>query len=103
LPHPQGTRTWWGKNFIAALEKFTDAGRLGRGRFYARGKKVKSFEIENGRVMAEVRGSVNPYFGVYKEPLYITQIELQPISPAQWTVAIAHMASKASFMSKLLL
>ena len=29
-------RTWWGQRFIAALEQFTDPGRLGRGRSYAR-------------------------------------------------------------------
>jgi uncharacterized Zn finger protein len=100
---PQFTRTWWGNKFIEALETFTDSGRLGRGRSYARGGKVKSFKINDGVVMAEVRGSVNPYFGVYKEPLYKTQIEFQPISQAKWAVAIAQMASKASFISKLLL
>jgi len=100
---PQFTRTWWGNTFIEALETFTDPGRLGRGRSYARGSKVKSFKINDGVVMAEVRGSVNPYFGVYKEPLYKTSIELQPISQAKWAVAIAQMASKASFISKLLL
>lgn len=100
---PQFTRTWWGNKFIEALETFTDPGRLGRGRSYARGKKVKSFKINDGVVMAEVRGSVNPYYGVYEEPLYKTQIELQPISQAKWAVAIAQMASKASFISKLLL
>jgi uncharacterized Zn finger protein len=100
---PEFTRTWWGNKFIATLEKFTDSGRLGRGRSYARGNKVKSFKIEDGLVMAEVRGSVNPYFGVYKEPLYITQIEFQPITQAKWAVAIAQMASTASFISRLLL
>jgi uncharacterized Zn finger protein len=99
----QFTRTWWGNKFIEALETFTDSGRLGRGRSYARGNKVKSFKINDGVVMAEVRGSVNPYFGVYTEPLYKTKIELQPISQAKWAVAIAQMASKASFISKLLL
>lgn len=100
---PQFTRTWWGNKFIEALETFTDPGRLGRGRSYARGGKVKSFKIDDGVVMAEVRGSVNPYYGVYTEPLYKTQIEFQPISQAKWAVAIAQMASKASFISKLLL
>jgi uncharacterized Zn finger protein len=100
---PQFTRTWWGNKFIEALETFTDSGRLGRGRSYARGGKVKSFKINDGVVAAEVRGSVNPYFGVYKEPLYKTKIEFQPISQAKWAVAIAQMASKASFISKLLL
>jgi uncharacterized Zn finger protein len=99
----QFSRTWWGQRFISALEKITDSGRLGRGRSYARGGKVKSFEIQNGVITARVRGSVNPYFGVYKEPLYTTQIEIQPISAANWVAAIAYIASKAGFISKLLL
>jgi uncharacterized Zn finger protein len=99
----QFTRTWWGNKFISALEKFTDEGRLSRGRGYARGSKVKSFEIKDGRAIASVRGSVNPYFGVYKEPLYTTQIAIKPISQKDWTKAIAYIASKAGFISKLIL
>ncbi|NET36750.1 MAG: hypothetical protein F6K19_32770 [Cyanothece sp. SIO1E1] len=99
----QFSRTWWGQRFIESLEKFTDSGRLGRGRSYARGGKVKSFEISNGLVTAKVRGSVNPYFGVYKEPLYTTKIEFQPISKAKWSAVIALVASKASLISKLLM
>ncbi len=97
------SRTWWGKQFIAALEEITDAGRLSRGRSYARGSKVKTFQLQDGTATAQVRGSVNPYFGVYKEPTYITVVEIQPISAAKWQAAIAHIASKASFISKLLL
>ncbi len=97
------SRTWWGQRFIAALEKITDAGRLSRGRSYARGGKVKSFVIKNGAVTAKVRGSVNPYFGVYTEPLYTTKIEIKSISPDQWTKAIARISAKAGFISKLLL
>jgi uncharacterized Zn finger protein len=96
-------RSWWGQKFIDALENITDAGRLSRGRSYASGGKVKSFEIEDGLIRAQVRGSVNPYFGVYKEPLYQTEIEIQPISAAKWAAAIAYIASKAGFISKLLL
>jgi len=97
------SRTWWGKQFIAALENITDAGRLSRGRSYARGNKVKSFHLQDGTATALVRGSVNPYFGVYTEPTYTTVVEIQPISPSKWNAAIAHIASKASFISKLLL
>ncbi|NJN38571.1 MAG: hypothetical protein HC790_07390 [Acaryochloridaceae cyanobacterium CSU_3_4] len=97
------SRTWWGQRFIEAIEKITDPGRLGRGRSYARGNKVKSFDIKDGRVIAQVRGSVNPYFGVYKEPLYDTSIEFQPISKANWAAAIAFISSKASLISRLML
>lgn len=99
----QFSRTWWGKRFIQTLEQITDSGRLSRGRSYANGKKVIRFEINGGSITAKVRGSVNPYFGVYKEPTYITEIEVQPLSKAKWTAAIAYIASKASFVSKLLM
>lgn len=97
------SRTWWGQRFLNAIEQITDSGRLGRGRSYARGNKVKSFAIKDGLVQAEVRGSVNPYFGVYKEPLYETSIEFQSISKANWAAAISFIASKASLISRLML
>jgi uncharacterized Zn finger protein len=97
------TRTWWGKRFIEALEAFTDPARLGRGRSYARNNKVKSFQIENGKITAKVRGSVNPYFGVYKEPTYTTTIEIKPIANANWLKVIKLIAAKASYVSKLLM
>jgi len=52
---------------------------------------------------AEVRGSINAYFGVYKEPLYKTEISLTPISQKDWKDAIALLSSQASFVSKLLM
>lgn len=97
------SRSWWGQKFIEALEQLSDSGRLSRGRSYASNGKVLHFEIQGGTVTAQVRGSVNPYFGVYKEPLYSTTIEFQPISAAKWAAAIALVASKASLISRLLL
>ena len=96
-------RSWWSQRFVGAIEQFTDAGRLSRGRSYARGNKVKSFDIKDGVVAAQVRGSVNAYFGVYKEPIYLTTIEFTPISEPQWNAAIAFIASKSGFLSKLMM
>lgn len=96
------TRTWWGDTFLSTIEQFTDSGRLSRGRSYANGRKVQSFEIKDECVTAEVKGSINPYYGVYTEPLYTTTIEFQPISRAKWSAVIALMASKVSVLSKLL-
>jgi uncharacterized Zn finger protein len=97
------SRTWWGQEFIQALENISDAGRLSRGRAYVSNGKMTSFGIKDGIVAATVRGSINAYFGVYKEPLYITTIEFQPISAAKWAAAIALIASRASLISRLLL
>jgi uncharacterized Zn finger protein len=99
----QFSRTWWGARFIQALESFTDPGRLGRGRSYARGGKVLNFQIDKNQITAQVKGSVNPYYGVYKEPTYNISIELKPISEKNWSNAIAHLATKASIISRLLM
>ncbi|MGB3574156.1 MAG: SWIM zinc finger family protein [Phormidesmis sp.] len=99
----QFSRSWWGQKFITAIENLTDSGRLSRGRSYARGRKVKGFDIDGNLVTAQVRGSINPYFGVHKEPLYHITIEFQPLSAAKWSAAVAEMASKASVISRLLL
>jgi uncharacterized Zn finger protein len=97
------SRTWWGDRFIQALEAFTDDNRLKRGRSYANGGKVKSFEIELNKITAKVKGSVNPYFGVYKEPTYNITIEITPISNTRWSQIIPKLSSKASIVSRLLL
>jgi uncharacterized Zn finger protein len=97
------SKTWWGKRFIEALESFTDSGRLSRGRSYANNGKIKEYKVTQGKITAKVRGSINPYFGVYKEPLYKTEISLTPISNEDWEKAIAFLSSHASFVAKLLM
>ena len=99
----QFSRTWWGQRFIEALEQFTDPARLGRGRSYASGGRILDYTLEKGTVKARVRGSINPYFGVYKEPIYKTTITIKAISPADWTKAIRHIASRADLVTKLLM
>jgi uncharacterized Zn finger protein len=96
-------RTWWGQRFIGALERFTDPARLGRGRSYASGGRILGYEIQGGKVSAKVRGSVNPYFGVYKEPTYTTTVALKPISRADWSKVIAEVSRRAGPVAKLLL
>ena len=97
------SRTWWGQKFISALESFTDSGRLQRGRAYSGDSRILSFEITAGNARATVRGNVNPYFGVYKEPKYKTEIEMTAIAAKDWTKIIENMSSKASVVAKLLL
>jgi uncharacterized Zn finger protein len=99
----QFSRTWWGQRFIEALEQFTDPARLGRGRSYAHGGRILDYTLANGTVTARVRGSINPYFGVYKEPIYRTTIKIKAISSADWKKAIRHIASRADLVTKLLM
>src|SRR5258708_30610711 len=97
------SRTWWGQRFIAALEEFTDPGRLGRGRSYASNGRIVKYTIADGTVTATVRGSINPYFGVYKEPRYTTTIAIVPIRPIEWVKVIDRIAANAGFVAKLLM
>jgi uncharacterized Zn finger protein len=97
------SKTWWGQRFIEALEKFTDSARLSRGRSYAKNGKVQNYDIDLGLITARVKGSINPYFGVYKEPLYRIEIEVKPIADKDWTKALSYLGSRASMVSKLLL
>jgi uncharacterized Zn finger protein len=99
----RSSRTWWGQRFIAALEQFTDPGRLGRGRSYARGGRIESLTIDSGRVTAKVRGSINPYYGVYKEPLYTTTLQLTPIPESRWPRLIKLCAARSGVIARLLL
>jgi uncharacterized Zn finger protein len=99
---PVFSRTWWGERFIAALESFTGAGRLSRGRSYANTGRIGEHTLENGTVTARVRGSINPYFGVYKEPIYTTSITITQYSPAQWTKIVGVIASRADMITRLL-
>ncbi len=97
------SRTWWGQRFIAALEQFTDPARLGRGRSYAHGGRILDHHMKDGTVRARVRGSINPYFGVYKEPIYTTTVALKPVSSANWARVIADLSARAAPVAKLLL
>jgi uncharacterized Zn finger protein len=99
----QAIRTWWGQRFIAALEQFTDSARLARGRGYANSSRILSSQLKQGEMSAKIRGNVNPYYGVYKEPIYTTAISLKPISDGDWELLIRHLGSRAAFVSRLLL
>ncbi|MGR8932912.1 MAG: SWIM zinc finger family protein [Gammaproteobacteria bacterium] len=96
-------RTWWGQRFIDALETFTDSARLARGRGYANNERIKTWQRQGHIVSAQIRGNVNPYFGVYKEPLYKTQISFQAIDAANWQQLIQILGSSAGFISRLML
>ncbi len=96
------TKTWWGERLLDALEKFTDSGRLQRGRAYASDNRIKQWTITQGVVQAKIRGNKNPYFGVYKEPTYKTEVQMTHLTEAQWKKVITRLTQRASFIAKLL-
>lgn len=96
-------KTWWGKRFLDALEEFTDSGRLQRGRSYSTDNRIKQWLLSNGKVEAKLRGNINPYFGVYKEPSYKVSVQMTHLSDAQWQKIIQKFTERASIISRLLL
>ena len=99
----QSSKTWWGQHFLNALECFTDSSRLSRGRSYSSDNRIKKWSIEYGVVKADVRGNINTYFGVYKEPTYKITVQMTTLSQAQWQKVIEKLAERVSFISRLLL
>jgi len=99
----QYSRTWWGQKFITAIESFSDSERIKRGRSYSTDSRILSFEIKNGVVKATIRGNINPYFGILKEPKYKTEVKISQISAHDWTEIVQLMSCRASVVGRLLL
>jgi uncharacterized Zn finger protein/superfamily II DNA or RNA helicase len=81
-------RTWWGQQWLAALDGIDFSNRLPRGRRYANNGSVRSIEVTDEAVHAEVKGSRRtPYrvrvalarFGKAKRQATIEAIERSPV------------------------
>jgi uncharacterized Zn finger protein len=93
-PRSSGSHTWWSQRWLKHMESQTQAGRLQRGRSYARKGQVLSLEEKPGSITARVQGSrVTPYKVVF---------QISPLSSAQWDKAIDVMAQQAIFAAQLL-
>lgn len=86
--------SWWGKRWIAALERFGYGSRLTRGRTYARGGAVLNIDVTPGQVRAKVQGS--------RPTPYNVTIGVARLSDSQWARAIDAMAEQALFAARLL-
>jgi uncharacterized Zn finger protein len=87
-------KNWWAQRWIGNLEQLMDAGRLRRGRRYARQGQVLSLEERAGGVVAEVQGS--------RRKPYLVTIELEPLEDAGWERVIDDLAGRAHFAARLL-
>ena len=79
---------------LEALERLVDAGRLNRGRTYARKGQVLSVEEGPGSILAKVQGS-------RPQPYKVT-ITVAPLSDPQWNKVIDALAEQAIFTAQLL-
>lgn len=96
------SKTWWGTSLLDALEDFTDSGRLKRGRSYSKDHRILAWNNHKGVITATLRGNINAYFGVYKEPKYNVNVQMVHLTPEQWKKVIARLSQQASFIAKLL-
>ncbi|MGS2808955.1 SWIM zinc finger family protein [Nocardia sp. MW-W600-9] len=90
-------RTWWGRSLLDAVEQVADAGRLSRGRTYARAGQVVNYRIERGAVTAEVQGSQpSPFTSVLAiRPLRAEEIDLLLAEIREAPGMLAEIASGA--------
>ncbi len=97
------SKTWWGRDFLAALEGFMDPGRLARGRSYTGPNRIVKFSIVGGTVKATVLGNINPHFGVYRVPKYTVNVKLTQVSRSQWAKSLKRLGENANWVTHLVL
>jgi len=98
------SKTWWGQRLIDAVEASADQNRLSRGRSYLTNGRIQKLAVDSTGVFnAQVRGSINAYMGVHKEPLYLVSIELPVIGSDAWSEIIKTIAQRANLLAQLLM
>ena len=97
------SKTWWGKEFLRALEDCMDSGRLARGRSYNTPYRRTKFAIQKGTVTAEIVGNINQHFGVYKTPYYRVKIDLEKVTAKHWKTILKRLGSNADWVTHLIL
>ncbi|HEX6341448.1 SWIM zinc finger family protein [Umezawaea sp.] len=87
-------QTWWSRRFLAVLESFGMAGRLERGRAYARTGQVISMSLSTSLVVALIAGT-------RPEP-YRARIGVKKFDDEEWRRIERALAGQAIFTAKLL-
>lgn len=87
-------KNWWAQRWIAALERFMDAGRLSRGRTYARKGQVLSIEETKDGIAARVQGSMRAPYKI--------KIRISPLTDSEWDKVVDALSEQAIFTAQLL-
>ncbi len=87
-------QTWWAQRWSQALTRIMDAGRLSRGRSYARRGQVLNINEENQVISARVQGS--------RHTPYKVDIFVASISDEVWDRVLDMLADQAIFTAQLL-
>lgn len=92
--HEYGT-TWWGKQWLLALEGIDFQNRIPRGKSYANTGKVYSvsFDENRGLIKARVRGHYDPFYSV--------KITLPRVAAKQEQAFIKELAKSPLILAKL--
>ncbi|MBB2900305.1 putative Zn finger protein [Kineococcus radiotolerans] len=86
-------QTWWSQRFTGALERTGDAGRLARGRTYARAGQVVELHPRPGAVGARVQGS--------RPRPYLVEILVRRWSPAEVEAVVAVVVENPLLLAPL--
>ncbi|MEU4622418.1 SWIM zinc finger family protein [Actinoplanes sp. NPDC023801] len=85
---------WWSRRFVDVLEEVCDAGRLARGRAYARKGQVIDFVLTPGRVQARVQGS--------RPTPYRVTVTISHFDDAGWAEITEQLGARALYRAALL-
>ena len=86
--------SWWADKWIDALTPLLDAGRLRRGRSYARSGQVLNLDIGPGVVTSRVQGS--------RTTPYKVSVTVKTLTAAEWSKVVDALAEQAIFAASLL-
>jgi uncharacterized Zn finger protein len=86
--------SWWSRRFLSAVESILTAGRLTRGRTYARQGQVIDLGIGSGLAVAQVQGTRRTPYGV--------QISMPAASDERWEAIVEMLAGQAGYAARLL-
>ncbi|WP_409057108.1 SWIM zinc finger family protein [Streptomyces sp. SYP-A7185] len=94
-PRAPFATSWWGNAWIGALESTSlDAGRLARGRAYAREGHVDTITVAPGRIVAYVHGS--------RPRPYRAEIRMRTLTPEDWDGFLDAVATEPAHIAALL-
>ncbi len=87
-------RTWWGRQWLASLDDIDQTNRLPRGRRYAGNGSVRSIELGEDTVQAQVQGS--------RRTPYRVEVALAPFSGRQRRTVLEAVEDSPVLLSRLL-
>ncbi len=96
-------KTWWGPEFLKALEQIMDEGRLKRGNRYATDYRLRKFHVRLNNVTSVVRGNKSPYFGVHETPYYNVKITFDKVAAKHWKSILSRVGANANWVTHLIL